>query len=72
MSTDEVRSHHREEAGAAELEGLWRAHWTIENRVHHVRDVTTQPHPAPQRVTLGDHNAADPRCDVGGDSTCCG
>lgn len=29
-----------EEADAAELEGLWRAHWTIENRVHYVRDVT--------------------------------
>jgi predicted transposase YbfD/YdcC len=28
------------EAGAAELEGLWRSHWTIENRVHRVRDVT--------------------------------
>lgn len=29
-----------EEAGAAELESLWRGHWTIENRVHYVRDVT--------------------------------
>lgn len=29
-----------EEADAEELEGLWRAHWTIENRVHYVRDVT--------------------------------
>lgn len=28
------------EAGAAELEALWRGHWTIENRVHYVRDVT--------------------------------
>jgi predicted transposase YbfD/YdcC len=28
------------EAGAAELEALWREHWTIENRVHYVRDVT--------------------------------
>ena len=25
---------------AAEMEGLWRGHWTIENRVHYVRDVT--------------------------------
>lgn len=25
---------------AAQLEALWRAHWTIENRVHYVRDVT--------------------------------
>jgi len=29
-----------EEADAEELEGLWREHWTIENRVHYVRDVT--------------------------------
>jgi predicted transposase YbfD/YdcC len=25
---------------AAQLEALWRGYWTIENRVHHVRDVT--------------------------------
>lgn len=25
---------------AAELQALWRGHWTIENRVHHVRDRT--------------------------------
>jgi predicted transposase YbfD/YdcC len=29
-----------EEAGAAAIERLWRGHWTIENPVHHVRDVT--------------------------------
>jgi hypothetical protein len=29
-----------EEADAGELERLWRGHWTIENRVHYVRDVT--------------------------------
>lgn len=29
-----------EEAGAADLERLWRGHWVIENRVHYVRDVT--------------------------------
>jgi predicted transposase YbfD/YdcC len=28
------------QAGAAQLERLWRAHWTIENRSHYVRDVT--------------------------------
>ncbi len=28
------------EAGAAELETLWRGHWTVENRTHYVRDVT--------------------------------
>ena len=27
-------------AGPAQLEQLWRAHWTIENRLHYVRDVT--------------------------------
>jgi len=27
-------------AGATQLEGLWRGHWTIENRDHYVRDVT--------------------------------
>jgi predicted transposase YbfD/YdcC len=29
-----------ERADAATLEALWRGHWTIENRVHYVRDVT--------------------------------
>ncbi len=29
-----------DDAGAAELERLWRGHWTIENRKHYVRDVT--------------------------------
>jgi predicted transposase YbfD/YdcC len=29
-----------EEARAADLEQLWRGHWTIENRKHYVRDVT--------------------------------
>ena len=29
-----------EQAGAATIERLWRGHWTIENPVHHVRDVT--------------------------------
>jgi predicted transposase YbfD/YdcC len=28
------------EVGAAQLEALWRGHWTIENRKHYVRDVT--------------------------------
>ena len=28
------------QAGAAAIERLWRGHWTIENPVHHVRDVT--------------------------------
>jgi predicted transposase YbfD/YdcC len=34
-----VTSLKPEQAGAAELEALWRGHWTIENRVHRVRDV---------------------------------
>jgi len=29
-----------ERADAAALEALWRGHWTIENRVHYVRDVS--------------------------------
>ena len=29
-----------ERADAATLEALWRGHWTIENRVHYVRDVS--------------------------------
>lgn len=28
------------EVGVAQLETLWRGHWTIENRVHYIRDVT--------------------------------
>ena len=28
------------QAGAEQLELLWRRHWTIENRDHYVRDVT--------------------------------
>lgn len=27
-------------ASAAQVEALWRGHWAIENKVHHVRDVT--------------------------------
>jgi predicted transposase YbfD/YdcC len=35
-----VTSLDRQRAGAQRLEGFWRGHWTIENRVHYVRDVT--------------------------------
>ena len=28
------------QVSAAQIEALWRGHWTIENRVHYVRDVT--------------------------------
>lgn len=39
-TTYAVTSLPRHDADAALLEGLWRGHWTIENRVHYVRDVT--------------------------------
>lgn len=29
-----------DEAGAAVIEAFWRGHWTIENRLHYIRDVT--------------------------------
>jgi predicted transposase YbfD/YdcC len=29
-----------EEAGAADVDRLWRGHWTIEDGKHYVRDVT--------------------------------
>jgi len=29
-----------EEAGATTIEALWRGHWTIENQLHYVRDVS--------------------------------
>ena len=35
-----VTSLHPHEATATQVEALWRGHWTIENRVHRVRDVT--------------------------------
>jgi predicted transposase YbfD/YdcC len=35
-----VTSLRPEQASPAQLEALWRGHWTIENRVHYVRDVT--------------------------------
>jgi len=47
------------EASAAQIEALWRGHWTIENRVHHVRDVTlgedagqTRTGTAPQALAI--------------------
>jgi predicted transposase YbfD/YdcC len=35
-----VTSLDRQQAGAQRLEAFWRGHWTIENKVHYVRDVT--------------------------------
>lgn len=35
-----ITSLTRPQADAERLEALWRGHWTIENRVHYVRDVT--------------------------------
>ena len=37
-----------ERAGAAEILDLARRHWEIENRLHHVRDVSYDEEPAPQ------------------------
>lgn len=39
-TTYAVTSLRPEQAGAKELEGLWRGHWGIENKLHYVRDVT--------------------------------
>jgi predicted transposase YbfD/YdcC len=39
-TTYAVTSLPKREAPAPLLETFWRGHWTIENRVHHVRDVT--------------------------------
>lgn len=43
-ASDEIRyavtSLSRQQAGAKQLEALWRGHWTIENRDHYVRDET--------------------------------
>jgi predicted transposase YbfD/YdcC len=33
-----ITSLHRTQARPQQLEALWRAHWTIENRLHYVRD----------------------------------
>ncbi|HEX5504572.1 MAG TPA: ISAs1 family transposase, partial [Thermomicrobiales bacterium] len=38
------------EAAPAQLEALWRGHWTIENRVHYVRDVTMGEDAGQQRT----------------------
>jgi predicted transposase YbfD/YdcC len=35
-----ITSLRPQDAGAEQLEQLWRRHWTIENRAHYVRDVT--------------------------------
>jgi predicted transposase YbfD/YdcC len=35
-----ITSLTRQQANAQALEAVWRGHWTIENRVHYVRDVT--------------------------------
>lgn len=35
-----ITSLHRTQARPQQLEALWRAHWTIENRLHYVRDET--------------------------------
>lgn len=45
-----VTSLRPEEASAAEVEALWRGHWTIEARVHYVRDATLGEDAGQQRV----------------------
>ncbi len=45
-------------ASAAQLETLWRGHWTIENRVHHVRDVTLGEDACQVRVGNAPHALA--------------
>lgn len=35
-----ITSLSHDQASAAQIESLWRGHWTIENRLHYVRDVT--------------------------------
>lgn len=40
QSSYAITSLSPKQAGAKELESLWRGHWSIENKVHYVRDVT--------------------------------
>lgn len=57
-----ITSLSRRQATAKDLEGLWRQHWAIENRVHFVRDETLgedrgrawKGHTAMARVALAD------------------
>jgi predicted transposase YbfD/YdcC len=45
-------------ASAAEVEALWRGHWTIENRVHRVRDATMGEDAGQARVGQTPHALA--------------
>jgi predicted transposase YbfD/YdcC len=45
-------------AGPSQIEALWRGHWTIENRVHHVRDVTLGEDACQVRVGNAPHALA--------------
>ena len=45
-------------ASPAEVEALWRGHWTIENRVHYVRDVTLGEDACQVRVGHAPHALA--------------
>jgi predicted transposase YbfD/YdcC len=45
-------------ASAAQVEALWRGHWTIENRVHRVRDVTWGEDASQVRVGHAPHALA--------------
>jgi len=46
------------QASAADLETLWRGHWTIENQVHYVRDVTFGEDAGQVRAGNAPHNLA--------------
>jgi predicted transposase YbfD/YdcC len=46
------------QASAADLERLWRGHWTIENKVHYVRDVTLGEDAGQVRAGNAPHNLA--------------
>lgn len=46
------------QASAAVLEALWRGHWTVENKVHYVRDVTLGEDAGQVRAGNAPHNLA--------------
>lgn len=49
-----------QEASAALIERMWRGHWTIENPVHHVRDVTFGEDAG--HAAQGNRHTCLPRC----------
>lgn len=53
-----IASLNWQEAGAGQVEGLWRGHWGIENTVHYVRDVTMGEDAGQIRVGQAPHALA--------------